>query len=779
MSIDDWLPKSNDPAANAAIAVFLVLAAIILVVVGGMFLLPVLLIIAIAKGVHWYANRPTPTDQLYAQTQQRGIVANFPDPDKFMEAYLDRFIDAIRDDSPAYRISLIMANITSALYKDENLNNPLPPLIAANTIEEGRYRDQLIAYQRKTADAPRTLEVFNRTLGKCYLDFIAALPSIAKTTPVEFAKCEDAEVDAIATFPLIDVLPEAAKYVWHLTLPFFSEDVEQIGLFADVRTQLNRNLHTASGVEYPAPNNKLIPPDKYKGTPREVVSAYLSNTPLEALFYAPIPFSITDEQRYEHTHVVGGSGHGKTQLLQRLILNDLQREQPPALIIVDSQGEMLRKIQMLDLFASGKPLSDRLLIIDPEDVEHAPALNMFDLKPTRQSTYSQAIKEQVEASTIEMFNYVFGSLAAELTSRQNTTFAFVTRLILSIDGANIHTLRELFEDEATTIDKSPFAEKIRKLDTTSQAYFQNQFFTKTYSQTKQQIARRLYSVLQVPAFGRMFASKTNRLDMFEAMQNGSVILINTSKALLKTDASALFGRYMIARVISAAFERIALPAEKRNPAFLIVDEAAEYVDQNLETLLSQARKFSLGVLFAHQNLDQLTSELRASVAANTSIKLAGGVSDKDARALASDMRTTADFITGMTKRPRSTDFACYVRNYTANAVRLTIPFGALEAAPTMSAEEQAKLVTRNRERCAASPDRLRQDATSPDAPASSTTSADEPLVNLHHPDLPWKLEKTADPKKPEQSSEKPAEKDDAPDENKSGSTDKGKKWPMP
>ncbi len=248
---------------------------------------------------------------------------------------------------------------------------------------------------------------------------------------------------------------------------------------------------------------------------------------------------------------------------------------------------------------------------------------------------------------------MFGALAAELTSRQNTTFAFVSRLMLATPGATIHTLRELFEDGAMSIDASPFAEHIRKLDRTSQAYFENQFFTKTYSQTKQQIARRLYSVLQVPAFDRMLAAKTNRLDMFKALQDGAVVLINTSKALLKTDASALFGRYMIACVISAAFERIAIPAEQRSPAFLIVDEAAEYFDDNLETLLSQARKFNLGVLFAHQHLDQLTSDLRAAVAANTSIKIAGGVSDKDARAPAADMRTTTDFLTGMAKQVRS------------------------------------------------------------------------------------------------------------------------------
>ena len=212
--------------------------------------------------------------------------------------------------------------------------------------------------------------------------------------------------------------------------------------------------------------------------------------------------------------------------------------------------------------------------------------------------------------------------------------------------------------------------------------------------------------------------------MFEALQNGSVVLINTSKALLKTDASALFGRYMIARVISAAFERIAVPAGKRTPAFLIVDEAAEYFDDNLETLLSQARKFNVGVLFAHQHLDQLTPSLRAAVAANTSIKLAGGVSDKDARALAADMRTTADFITGMTKRARSSEFACFVRNYTGSAVRLDIQFGALEAAPKMPAEKHRQLIAKNRERYAALGD---QPSPTPDTGVSLVLPPDPDL----------------------------------------------------
>ena len=427
-------------------------------------------------------------------------------------------------------------------------------------------------------------------------------------------------------------------------------------------------------------------------------------------------------------HVVGGSGHGKTQLLQRLILSDLQREKPPALIIVDSQGEMLRKIQKLDLFAPGGKLADKLVLIDPEDVEHPPALNMFAMPTGRMLRYSQSIKEQVEAGTIELFNYIFGAIAAELTSKQNTTFAYVTRLMLSIPGATIHTLRELFEDKGKSIDASPFAQHIRNLDLTSQGYFKNQFFEGASAPTKQQIARRLYGVLRVQSFDRMFSAKENKLDMYEAMQSGKIILVNTSKALLKEDASALFGRYMIARVIAAAFERVALKAEQRNPAFLIIDEAAEYFDDNLEKLLSQARKFNVGLVIAHQHLDQLDErKLRAAVAANTSIKLAGGVSDKDARALAADMRTTPDFISGMTKRNRSTEFACYVRNYTGSAVRLQIPFGALEAAPEMSKAAEKALITKNRERYSVLPNEpianaghgTEQPKTQPEQPAQA------------------------------------------------------------
>ena len=150
--------------------------------------------------------------------------------------------------------------------------------------------------------------------------------------------------------------------------------------------------------------------------------------------------------------------------------------------------------------------------------------------------------------------------------------------------------------------------------------------------------------------------------------------------------------------MAAAFERVAVPYNQRTPAYLIVDEAAEYFDDSLESLLSQARKFRLGVLFAHQHMEQLTPALRSSVAANTSIKMAGGVSDRDARMLDADMRTTSEFIASMRKSARSTEFAAYIRNETPTAVRLQIPFGTMERAPKMTVEEHRRLIERTRRR---------------------------------------------------------------------------------
>ena len=196
----------------------------------------------------------------------------------------------------------------------------------------------------------------------------------------------------------------------------------------------------------------------------------------------------------------------------------------------------------------------------------------------------------------------------------------------------------------------------------------------------------------------MLTAPQNRVDMFDALNTGKIVLVNTAKDFLKAERSSFLGRLFIALTLQAALERAALPEDDRHPAFLYIDEAADYFDDNIDDLLTQARKYQLGLLFSHQYLGQLAPALHSSIASNTSIKLAGGVSDRDARSMAPDMRTAPSFILDQRKSQRSTQFASYVRNVTPSALALTIPFGELERQSTMTNAAFRRLEEDNRAR---------------------------------------------------------------------------------
>ncbi len=181
-------------------------------------------------------------------------------------------------------------------------------------------------------------------------------------------------------------------------------------------------------------------------------------------------------------------------------------------------------------------------------------------------------------------------------------------------------------------------------------------------------------------------------------------------------------------IAQATQERAVIPADRRRATFLYVDEAQDYFDESIEQLLSQARKYKVGLILAHQNLDQLERRLLAAVMASTAIKLAGGMSAKDAVALAREMRSEPEFLQGMCKRRKHTEFACWVRGLTARPIRLTVPFGRMERLECMSDEEHGLLLTQNRARYCVAADGSMYPSQSRSQPAGSFTISEHELL---------------------------------------------------
>ncbi|MCB1469462.1 MAG: ATP-binding protein, partial [Rhizobiaceae bacterium] len=525
-----------------------------------------------------------------------------------------------------------------------------PPPALCNTVEGARYRDRLARIGQARADrvmVEGALAMIGQSLGTI-ANAVPPLSGDVMVAVTQFLHPLGASVEAVIA-------------------PFFANN--DYHHFKTLRDRLNTNLDRTHRT------NPVFPRD-YKG--EDVIDAYLQGTRLKALFELKTPFEIPEERRFEHMHMVAGSGHGKTQTLQHFIAKDLADVErgDKSVVVIDSQGDMIRAI----LAAKVLP-PEKIVLIDPEDIEYPVSLNLFSVGQGRLASYSALDRERLTNSIIELYDFVLGSLlSAGMTAKQSVVFRYVTRLMFHIPDATIHTLRDLMEPGGV----AKYQRYINDLDATARRFFETEFDSKEFTNTKAQVLRRLYGVLENQTFERMFSHPQSKFDMFTELNEGKLILINTAKSLLKEQGTEVFGRFFIALIAQAAQERATLPDWGRLPAMVYVDEAQDYFDANIGIILSQARKYRVGMVLAHQYLGQLSNGLEAAFEANTSIKLAGGVSARDARALAGQMGADPDLI----QRQPKGSFATFIRGLTDRAVPMSFPFFDLEKLPRATREER-------------------------------------------------------------------------------------------
>jgi len=566
-------------------------------------------------------------------------------------------------------------------FKDVDFSREIP---LSRQIEIKHYLEQV---QLRLYDDDEVLLCFHTSMWNVIEHFLFSIKALinAKSIPGSF------QLDV--TYALED-LPYNLE---QMLISFFSQKNAEYGIFSDICRQILNNADVASGykpwrTELERDDKPCTLPMKSKLEGTELIDAYIQDTFLTDLFKANIDFSIPVDLRMEHCHILAGTGHGKTQLLQKLILDDI--DEGRGFMVIDSQGDMIRKISMMKIFdpSSYESISEKLIIIDPEDVEYPASLNMFALSSG--SDASDLLQKQMLInSTVDLYEYMFGALfGAEMTSKQGVIFRYVAKLMAEIPNATVHTLRELLEDG------KPFQKYINQLDGSSKAFFDTQFFTSSFSQTKNQILSRLWAVLSNQTLENLFSTDKNSIDLFNAISDEKIVLVNTSKKLLQTSGSQVLGRFFIALASQAVIKRATVPEEHRKPYMVYVDEAQEYFDEKIEEMLNQARKYQIGFTLSHQNLGQL-GHLKHTFFSSTSIKLAGGISAKDAKEIAYEMKSKPDFLLSMQKKDRHwSEYACYLKNQINTAIPLRFDFGLLENREVMTADSYALMIENIREK---------------------------------------------------------------------------------
>lgn len=600
--------------------------------------------------------------------------------DGITELILERVADAV-ERPPSPRLLTTIGECLHRIVEQEGTIFSAPEVdwdrSTLSLKEQVDLRRFLRAQEHFLSNDDRVGQILITTLETIFAGIVTALPDLPEETAVD-----------TFTVPLIALVTDPGDIVDRIIGTITDESVQDAGLFTAVTRRLYENICAVSGLVPDEEHRKpYLTADVSELPGPDLVSAYLGRTPFEAIFNAPVPFTIPRKTFASHGIILAPPNHGKTQLLGALCHGFLQEDDPPGLFVLDPHGDLLRKLERLDVFHPGHGrLRDRLVVIDPEDPAGPPSLNFLDLGT-----------QQLDAATFETFTYLMSSLSSELTTKQGTAVAYILMLLRAIPGATIDTLRQIMEEKAKSLDRSKYADVVRTLDPLVQDFFDNQFFNPQMSETRQQINRRLYTVLANDTFRRMFSAPRNAFDAYEAMQQKKVVLINGARNALRAEGSGVFLRFMVAQFLSAAFRRAAIPEDQRHLCMLIIDEAHHIFDEQTEAILTECRKFGLGFLAATQLVEQMDQRVKAAVYGATAIKIAGPVSYADAQALGREMYCSGEFIRSMKAVERwHADFAVHVRGMTDHAIKLSVPFGMLENAPRMDDAARARMRELNR-----------------------------------------------------------------------------------
>lgn len=328
-----------------------------------------------------------------------------------------------------------------------------------------------------------------------------------------------------------------------------------------------------------------------------------------------ISVRLTPEQRVRHTHIVGASGKGKSNLLLNLIRQDIENGEGVA--VLDPHGDLVDKI--LTIIPPGR--IGEVVLMDPSDEEFSVGFNIL-------SAHSDLEKTLLASDLVAVFRRLSTSWGDQMNSvLQNAILAFLE----SDRRGTIADLRRF-------LIEPPFRNEFLKSVQDSEVvyYWQKSFPLLAGNKSIGSILTRLDTFLTKKPIRRMVSQPENRIDFAHIMDHGQIFLAKLSKGMLGEENSQLLGTFLVAKFQQSAMSRQAQEAELRKDFWLYIDEFQDFITPSLAQMLTGARKYRVGLTLAHQELRHLErdADVASAVLSNTGTRICFGVGDDDARKLA-------------------------------------------------------------------------------------------------------------------------------------------------
>src|SRR5205823_615833 len=136
------------------------------------------------------------------------------------------------------------------------------------------------------------------------------------------------------------------------------------------------------------------------------------------------------------------------------------------------------------------------------------------------------------------------------------------------------------------------------------------------------IQNKVGAFLADPRLRGILLSPSIDLHIREIMDKGKILIVNLGKGQLGEDSSHLLGALLMTTIGLAAFSRAESPIAERRPFFVYADEFQDFTTLSIANMVSELRKFGVGLVMAHQHLHQLEPEVRHAVIGNAGTLIA-------------------------------------------------------------------------------------------------------------------------------------------------------------
>ncbi len=350
-----------------------------------------------------------------------------------------------------------------------------------------------------------------------------------------------------------------------------------------------------------------------------------------------VRFGIRDEDRTRHMYVIGQTGMGKSVLLENMAVQDIQNGN--GLCFIDPHGSAIDTL--MDYIPEHR-VKD-VVYFAPFDLEYPISFNvMEDVGPDKRHLVASGLLSAFkkiwgeETFSARMEHIVNNTLLA-LLEYPNTTILSMTRMLTE----------RAYRDKVVENIKEPSVK----------AFWINEYGAWDERYQKEAAAGVLNKVSQFvsnPIIRNIVGQPKSSFDFRDAMDNKKIILINLSKGQVGEANSKLLGAMLTTKVYLAAMSRadVSQAVMKTLPYFyLYVDEFQTVVNDSFESILSEARKYRLSLIIAHQYIEQMPELVRAAVFGNVGTRINFRVGAVDAEWLEKGFgeKFTAPDIVGLSR----------------------------------------------------------------------------------------------------------------------------------